>query len=95
MSFLIGLGAEQLLESLQPESAEFYAAIHLLRPDGMGRTFKVLVQHKGMAKPELDGLKFQPFFGSILQTKTPSSVHRETSTDASRATLHDSQVCHG
>lgn len=95
MSFLIGLGAEQFLESLQPESAEFYAAIHLLRPDGMGRTFKVLVQHKGMAKPELDGLKFQPFFGSILQTKAPSSVNRQTSTDASRTTLHDSQVCHG
>ncbi len=68
MSFLIGLGAEQLLESLQPESPEFFAAIHLLRPDGMGRTFKVLVQHKNMAKPELDGLKFQPFFGSILAT---------------------------
>lgn len=88
MSFLIGLGAEQLLESLQPESPEFYAAIHLLRPDGMGRTFKVLIQHKGMAKPELDGLKFQPFFGSILRTNAP--VH-----DASRTTLHDSQVCHG
>jgi SAM-dependent MidA family methyltransferase len=66
MSFLIGLGAEQMLESLAPESPEFYAAIHLLRPDGMGRTFKVLVQHKGMPKPALDGLKFQPFFGSIL-----------------------------
>lgn len=70
MSFLIGLGAEQMLESLQPESPEFYAAIHLLRPDGMGRTFKVLVQHKGMPKPELDGLKFQPFFGSILATQS-------------------------
>jgi len=88
MSFLIGLGAEQLLESLEPESPEFYAAIHLLRPDGMGRTFKVLVQHKGMAKPEFDGLKFKPFFGSILQTDTRSH-------DVSRTTLHDSQVCHG
>ncbi len=66
MSFLMGLGAEQLLDSLQPESPEFFAAIHLLRPDGMGRTFKVLIQHKNMPKPELDGLKFQPFFGSIL-----------------------------
>ncbi|HVG02783.1 MAG TPA: SAM-dependent methyltransferase, partial [Nitrospira sp.] len=66
MSFLIGLGAEQLLETLTPESPEFFAAIHLLRPDGMGRTFKVLIQHTNMPKPELDGLKFQPFFGSIL-----------------------------
>ncbi len=70
MSFLIGLGAEQLLESLQPESPEFFAAIHLLRPEGMGRTFKVLVQHKNMVKPELDGLKFQPFFGSILAAQS-------------------------
>ncbi|MEP7151529.1 MAG: SAM-dependent methyltransferase [Nitrospira sp.] len=70
MSFLIGLGAEQLLESLQPESPEFFAAIHLLRPEGMGRTFKVLVQHTNMAKPELDGLKFQPFFGSILAAQS-------------------------
>ncbi|MBS0169151.1 MAG: SAM-dependent methyltransferase [Nitrospira sp.] len=70
MSFLIGLGAEQFLESLEPESPEFYAAIHLLRPDGMGRTFKVLAQHKGMAKPELDGLKFKPFFGSILAAQS-------------------------
>ena len=70
MSFLIGLGAEQLLESLQPESPEFFAAIHLLRPEGMGRTFKVLVQHANMAKPELDGLKFQPFFGSILAAQS-------------------------
>ncbi|GMV48928.1 MAG: hypothetical protein AMXMBFR67_04710 [Nitrospira sp.] len=70
MSFLIGLGAEQILESLPPESPEFYAAIHLLRPEGMGRTFKVLVQHKGMDKPDLDGLKYQPFFGSVLAAKS-------------------------
>lgn len=70
MSFLIGLGAEQMLDSLQPESPEFYAAIQLLRPEGMGRTFKVLVQHKGMPKPDLDGLKFQPFFGSILAAQS-------------------------
>ncbi len=70
MSFLIGLGAEQFLESLQPESAEFYAAIHLLRPEGMGRTFKVLVQHTGMDKPDLDGLRFKPFFGSILAARS-------------------------
>jgi SAM-dependent MidA family methyltransferase len=66
MSFLIGLGAEQILETLEPESAEFYGAIQLLRPEGMGRTFKVLIQHKCMAQPVLDGLKFQPFFGTAL-----------------------------
>jgi hypothetical protein len=66
MSFLIGLGAEQMLDALEPESAEFYGAIQLLRPEGMGRTFKVLVQHKGIARPDLDCLKFQPFFGTAL-----------------------------
>ncbi|HJR77778.1 MAG TPA: SAM-dependent methyltransferase [Nitrospiraceae bacterium] len=66
MSFLIAMGIEEILESLNPDSPEFADAVHLLRPDGMGRTFKMLVQHKGMARPELDGLKFQPFFGSAL-----------------------------
>lgn len=68
MSFLIGLGIEQLIETLPPESSELYAAIQLIRPEGMGRTFKVLIQHKGMARPSLDGLRFQPFFGSALAT---------------------------
>jgi SAM-dependent MidA family methyltransferase len=66
MSFLMGLGVEEMLAKLDPEGPEFRAAIHLLRPDGMGRTFKVLVQHKGIEKPTLDGLAFKPFFGSAL-----------------------------
>jgi SAM-dependent MidA family methyltransferase len=66
MSFLMGLGVEEMIEELEPESPEFYAAIHLLKPDGMGSTFKVLIQHKGIHHPELDGLKFKPFFGSAL-----------------------------
>jgi SAM-dependent MidA family methyltransferase len=66
MSFLMGLGVERMIEELEPESPEFYAGIHLLKPDGMGSTFKVLIQHKGIHHPELDGLKFKPFFGSAL-----------------------------
>lgn len=66
MSFLLGLGVEEMIEKLEPESPAFRAAIHLLKPDGMGSTFKVLVQHKGISRPELDGLKFRPFFGSAL-----------------------------
>ena len=66
MSFLMGLGAEEMIGELEPESPAFYAAIQLLKPDGMGSTFKVLVQHKGISRPELDGLKFKPFFGSAL-----------------------------
>lgn len=66
MSFLMGLGVEEMIGILELESPEFRAAIHLLKPDGMGRTFKVLVQHKGISCPELDGLKFKPFFGTAL-----------------------------
>ena len=73
MSFLMGLGVEEMIEKLEPESPVFRAAIHLLKPDGMGSTFKVLVQHKGISRPELDGLKFRPFFGSAL-TRSESHV---------------------
>jgi SAM-dependent MidA family methyltransferase len=66
MSFLMGLGVEEMIEKLKPETPAFRAALHLLKPDGMGSTFKVLVQHKGIAQPKLDGLKFKPFFGTAL-----------------------------
>jgi hypothetical protein len=62
----MGLGVEEMIASLEPESPAFRAAIHLLRPEGMGRTFKVLVQHKGIERPALDGLTFKPFFGEAL-----------------------------
>ena len=78
MSFLMGLGVEQLIASLEPESQEFRAAIHLLKPYGMGGTFKVLAQHKGIERPQLDGLKFRPFFGDALAT-TGDRVIRQTS----------------
>jgi SAM-dependent MidA family methyltransferase len=67
MSFLMGLGVEEMIGKLEPESPAFRAAIHLLKPNGMGSTFKVLVQHKGISRPELHGLKFKPFFGSALK----------------------------
>ena len=66
MSFLMGLGVEEMITRLTPESPEFRAALHLLKPEGMGRTFKILVQHKGIESPVLDGLTFRPFFGSAL-----------------------------
>lgn len=73
MSFLMGLGVEEMIGQLDPESPEFGAAIHLLKPDGMGRTFKILVQHRGIERPDLDGLKFKPFFGAAL-TQSESHV---------------------
>ncbi len=69
VSFLTGLGAEQMLAGLQQDSPELQSAIQLLRPNGMGSTFKILIQHKGIPEPALDGLKFKPFFGSILEQK--------------------------
>jgi len=70
MSFLMGLGVEEMIGELEQESQELRAAIHLLKPNGMGSTFKVLVQHKGISRPELDGLKFKPFFGSVLAARS-------------------------
>lgn len=70
MSFLMGLGVEEMIAGLEPESPAFRAAIHLLRPEGMGRTFKVLVQHKGLEQPVLDGLRYKPFFGDVLATRS-------------------------
>ncbi len=70
MSFLMGLGVEQMIEHLEPDSPEFKAAIHLLRPNGMGTTFKVLVQHTGIVNPELDGLTYKPFFSSALTAQS-------------------------
>jgi SAM-dependent MidA family methyltransferase len=66
MSFLMGLGVEEMIAQLTPETQEFRAALHLLKPEGMGRTFKILVQHKGVEAPTLDGLLFKPFFGTAL-----------------------------
>ncbi len=66
MAFLMGLGVEEMIGQLDPESPEFQAALHLLKPEGMGRTFKILVQHKNLEQPALDGLTFKPFFGSAL-----------------------------
>jgi len=73
MSFLMGLGVEEMMAELEPESPEFRAAMHLLKPDGMGSTFKVLVQHKGIRRPELNGLKFKPFFGEALAANKVTS----------------------
>jgi SAM-dependent MidA family methyltransferase len=70
MSFLMGLGIEQMLTGLSQDSPALTAAIQLLRPNGMGTTFKVLVQHKAVPNPKLDGLQYQPFFRSILTAQS-------------------------
>ena len=62
--FLIALGLLQEMESLEREMSKIDALQlrlslkHLIEPEmGMGEVFKVLIQHKGMAEPELDGLR--------------------------------------
>ncbi len=62
--FLIGLGLLQELESQQKRMEDLEALKlrlslkHLIEPErGMGEVFKVLVQHKGVDSPQLDGLR--------------------------------------
>ena len=64
--FLMGLGIESAFAGLDPESPEAAAMRTLLKPDGMGTTYKILVQHKGMPAPPLDGLRSRPFFLDAL-----------------------------
>ena len=71
MNFLLSLGAEEVLAGLDQESKQLQSAIHLLRPNGMGETFKVLIQHKGMEAPSLRGLQFRPFFEGALLGNEP------------------------
>jgi len=66
LHFLMGLGIESAFAGVDPESPESAAMRALLRPDGMGTTYKVLIQHKGMSAPQLDGLRSRPFFADAL-----------------------------
>jgi SAM-dependent MidA family methyltransferase len=62
--FLIGLGILEQMETLGNQISELegiklrLSLKHLIEPEmGMGEVFKVLVQHKGMDQPPLDGLR--------------------------------------
>ncbi len=62
--FLIALGLLDEIESLERGMSEIDAlqlrlsVKHLIEPEvGMGEVFKVLIQHKGMGEPELDGVR--------------------------------------
>ena len=62
--FLIGLGILQEMEASGQDLSEIdglklrLSLKHLIEPEaGMGEIFKVLIQHKGMEKPQLDGLR--------------------------------------
>lgn len=66
MNFLLGLGADEMLATLDPESEEMQSAIQFLRPQNMGQTFKFLVQHKAVESPTLQGLRYRPYFDGAL-----------------------------
>lgn len=62
--FLLALGILQEMESLERDLSEMDALRmrlslkHLIEPErGMGEVFKVLIKHKGMDQPQLDGLR--------------------------------------
>jgi SAM-dependent MidA family methyltransferase len=62
--FLMGLGLLQEMDSLGRALSEVdglnlrLTLKHLIEPEaGMGEIFKVLVQHKGIENPRLDGLR--------------------------------------
>jgi len=62
--FLIALGLLQEIESLgrgmsEVEALQLRLSLkHLIEPEiGMGEIFKVLIQHKGISEPKLDGLR--------------------------------------
>jgi SAM-dependent MidA family methyltransferase len=62
--FLLALGLLQEMESLGRGMSEMDALRmrlslkHLIEPEmGMGEVFKVLIQHKGVDEPQLDGLR--------------------------------------
>ncbi|HLG43989.1 MAG TPA: SAM-dependent methyltransferase [Nitrospirales bacterium] len=74
LHFLLGLGIESAFAGLDPESAEGVSLRNLLRPEGMGATYKILVQHKGMPAPELDGLRSKPYFTGALLAGVPETV---------------------
>ncbi len=65
-NWLMGLGVEEIVEGQDQESQEVQALSQLLRPHGMGTTFKVLVQGKGIESVGLQGLRYRAFFDEVL-----------------------------
>jgi len=71
--FLVGLGITQEIENRleqqtdrQSREQQLSAMKHLLAPNGLGRVFKILIQHKGLKDPQLAGLTYRPFGPEVL-----------------------------
>ncbi len=70
MHFLMSLGIDEFVEGYDQGSEDVQAAIQLLRPRGMGDTFKVLIQHRGLEVPTtLRALQHRPFFEHVLASE--------------------------
>ncbi len=65
-NWLMGLGVEECVQDKDQESKEVQVLMQLLRPNGMGTTFKVLVQKKGIELEVLQGLRYRAFFDDVL-----------------------------
>jgi SAM-dependent MidA family methyltransferase len=65
-NWLMGLGVEEMVKDQEQESKDVQALTQLLRPHGMGTTFKVLVQRKGIESVPLQGLRYRAFFDDVL-----------------------------
>jgi SAM-dependent MidA family methyltransferase len=85
LHFLIGLGIESAFAGVDPESSDSARMRDLLRPDGMGTTYKILAQHKGMTPPRLDGLRAPPFFQESLYAGVPHAGEFSTISASARA----------
>ncbi|HEY5648559.1 MAG TPA: SAM-dependent methyltransferase, partial [Nitrospiria bacterium] len=66
LNFLMGLGVAEDMEGVDPEAPEMQAVKRLLARESMGGVFKVLIQHKGVKPPLLEGLAFRPFKRGVL-----------------------------
>ena len=66
LAFNFPCGIDDMVAGYDQESKEMQAAVQLLRPQGMGTTFKVLIQHKGLEAPKLQALRPRPFFEHVL-----------------------------
>jgi len=64
--FLMSMGMAEEMEGLDPENPEFLAMKRLIAGSAMGRTFKILIQHKGLSPPSLQCLSYKPFFKDSL-----------------------------
>ena len=64
--FLMSMGLAEEMEGMDPQGREFNAMKRLVADSAMGKTFKLLFQHKNVTPPPLRGLSFRPFFKDAL-----------------------------